>query len=131
MHTPFCYFANAKAQYLFPLTVCISITAHNAALIEDWRILWACCVLTQAGGTVTTFLKRIRKPFGIIVPWEEVERRVICDALDKCGGNYLLAARLLGIGRTTLYRKATVYNYRTPKVQAEVLMTVSQSSLTA
>jgi transcriptional regulator of acetoin/glycerol metabolism len=87
--------------------------------------------LSQGGGAVTTFLKRIRKPFGIIVPWEEVERRVICDALDKCGGNYLLAARLLGIGRTTLYRKATAYNYRTPKVQATVLMTISQSSLTA
>ena len=80
---------------------------------------------------MTTFLKRIRKPFGIIVPWEEVERRVIYDALDKCGGNYLLAARLLGIGRTTLYRKASVYNYQTPKVQARVLMTVPQSSLTA
>jgi hypothetical protein len=45
---------------------------------------------------VTTFLKTIRKPFGIILPLDEVKRRVICDALDKCGGNYLPAARLLG-----------------------------------
>jgi len=37
------------------------------------RILWACCVLRvdSSGGTVTTFLKRIRKPFGIIVPWRK------------------------------------------------------------
>jgi DNA-binding NtrC family response regulator len=75
---------------------------------------------------VTTFHKTIREPLGIILPLGEVERRVICDALDKCGGNYLLAARLLGIGKTTVYRKARAYNYQTPKVQGQGLMTVSQ-----
>jgi transcriptional regulator of acetoin/glycerol metabolism len=79
-----------------------------------------------AGGAVTTFLKTIRKPFGVILPFDEVERRVICDALDKCGGNYLLAARLLGIGKTTVYRKARAYNYQSPRVQGKGLMTVSQ-----
>ena len=79
-----------------------------------------------AGGAVTTLLKTIRKPFGIILPVDEVNRRVICDALDKCGGNYLLAARLLGIGKTTVYRMARAYNYQTPKMQAKALMTVSQ-----
>lgn len=77
---------------------------------------------------MATFLKTIGKPFGIILPLDEVERRVICDALDKCGGNYLLAARLLGIGKTTVYRKARAYNYQTPKVQGTGLMTVSQDS---
>lgn len=75
---------------------------------------------------MTTFLKTIRVPFGTILPLNEVKRRVICDALDKCGGNYLLAARLLGIGKTTVYRMAKAYNYQTPKVQGKVLMTVSQ-----
>jgi len=31
-----------------------------------------------------------------------VKRRVIVNALDKCGGNYPLAAHLLGIGKTTI-----------------------------
>jgi len=62
---------------------------------------------------MTIFLKTIREPLGIILPLEEVKRRVICDALDKCGGNYLLAARLLGIGKTTVYRMARAYNYQT------------------
>ena len=73
-----------------------------------------------------TLLKSIRQPLGAILPLEEVKRRVIVDALDKCAGNYLLAARLLGIGRTTIYRMVRVYNYQPPKIQAERLMTVSQ-----
>ena len=73
-----------------------------------------------------TLLKSIRQPLGAILPLEEVKRRVIVDALDKCAGNYLLAARLLGIGRTTIYRMVRVYNYQPPKIQSERLMTVSQ-----
>jgi hypothetical protein len=40
--------------------------------------------------------------FGIILPLDEVKRRVIIDAFDKCKGSYLMAARLLGIGKTAL-----------------------------
>jgi DNA-binding NtrC family response regulator len=68
------------------------------------------------------FLKTRRRPFGVILPLEEVKRRVICDALDKCDGNYLLAARLLGIGKTTVYRMARAYHYENPKVQGNALM---------
>ncbi len=75
---------------------------------------------------MSTSLKSIRQPLGAILPLEEVKRRVIVDALDKCPGNYLLAAHLLGIGRTTIYRMVRVYNYQPPKIQAEGLMTVSQ-----
>jgi hypothetical protein len=50
---------------------------------------------------VTIVFKTIRKLVGIILSWDEVKRRALCDALDKCCGNYLLAARLLGIGRIT------------------------------
>jgi hypothetical protein len=74
-----------------------------------------------------TFLKIIRQPLGTVLPLDEVTRRAICDALDKCGGNYFLAAHLLGIGRTTVYRKAREYHYQPPKVQGKVLMSVSQS----
>jgi DNA-binding NtrC family response regulator len=40
-----------------------------------------------------------------LVPLEEAERRYILRALEAVGGNKTLAARLLGIGRKTLYRK--------------------------
>jgi hypothetical protein len=67
-----------------------------------------------------------QEPFDIILPLDEVKRRAVCDALDKCGGNRLRAARLLGIGKTTLYRMAKTYRYQLPKMQAEGLMSVSR-----
>jgi len=51
----------------------------------------------------------MRTPFGIILPLSEVKGRAIVDALDRCGGNYPLAARLLGMGRSTVYRIARTY----------------------
>ncbi len=44
-----------------------------------------------------------------IVPLEEIERRAIFRALRETGGDKLAAARLLGIGKTTLYRKLKQY----------------------
>jgi len=40
---------------------------------------------------------------------EELERRHIERAISACGGNLSQAARVLGIGRTTLYRKLEQY----------------------
>ncbi|WP_243145610.1 sigma-54 interaction domain-containing protein, partial [Clostridium neonatale] len=40
-----------------------------------------------------------------IVPLEEVEKSAIKYAVEKCNGNLQLAAKLLKIGRATLYRK--------------------------
>ncbi len=48
-----------------------------------------------------------------LVPMAEVERRTILHAVRQTQGNKLTAARLLGIGKTTLYRKLKVY-YATP-----------------
>jgi transcriptional regulator of acetoin/glycerol metabolism len=75
---------------------------------------------------MSTLLKSIRQPLGTILPLSEVKRRVIVDALDKCGGNYLLAAHLLGIGRTTIYRMRRMYCYQQPRIQAERLMSMPQ-----
>jgi two-component system response regulator HydG len=44
-----------------------------------------------------------------LVPLEELERRAILRALKEAGGDKLAAARLLGIGKTTLYRKLKQY----------------------
>jgi DNA-binding NtrC family response regulator len=44
-----------------------------------------------------------------LVPLDELERRAIARALRETGGDKLAAARLLGIGKTTLYRKLKTY----------------------
>lgn len=44
-----------------------------------------------------------------VLPLEELERRAILRALRESGGDKLAAARLLGIGKTTLYRKLKQY----------------------
>jgi DNA-binding NtrC family response regulator len=44
------------------------------------------------------------------LPLEELERRAILRALRESGGDKLAAARLLGIGKTTLYRKLKQYD---------------------
>lgn len=49
---------------------------------------------------------RPRGPAGTeVVPLRQVERDYLCAALVRCGGNQTLAARRLGIGRSTLFRK--------------------------
>ena len=44
-----------------------------------------------------------------IVPLEEIEKRAILQAIEVTKGDRSLAADLLGIGRTTLYRKLKSY----------------------
>ncbi len=44
-----------------------------------------------------------------IVPLADVEKRAILDALDYTRGDRTVAAAMLGIGRTTLYRKLKEY----------------------
>jgi len=45
-----------------------------------------------------------------LLPMEELERRAILRALRETGGDKLAAARMLGIGKTTLYRKLKQYH---------------------
>jgi two-component system response regulator HydG len=45
-----------------------------------------------------------------ILPLEELERRAILKTLRETSGDKLAAARMLGIGKTTLYRKLKQYN---------------------
>ncbi len=40
-----------------------------------------------------------------IIPMERLEKENIENAIEKCDGNLAKAAKLLNIGRSTLYRK--------------------------
>jgi two-component system response regulator HydG len=50
-----------------------------------------------------------------VVPLEALERRAIFRALRETAGDKLAAARLLGIGKTTLYRKLKQYESDVPQ----------------
>ncbi len=45
-----------------------------------------------------------------IVPLADLEKQAILSTIDQLNGDKLLAARLLGIGKTTLYRKLKEYS---------------------
>ena len=49
------------------------------------------------------------QPANGIVPMAELEKQTILNALTQVNGDKMLAARLLGIGKTTLYRKLKEY----------------------
>jgi ATP/maltotriose-dependent transcriptional regulator MalT len=66
--------------------------------------------------------KLLQQPLGAILPLDEVKRLAITAALDKCEGDYRLAAHLLCIGKTTLYRTARKYNYQAVTLQGIALM---------
>jgi len=57
--------------------------------------------------------ERGNSPFGApeskIVPIAELEQRGILGAIQQLNGDKLTAAKLLGIGKTTLYRKLEEY----------------------
>ena len=44
-----------------------------------------------------------------IIPMAELEKQTILNAIAQLNGDKLMAARLLGIGKTTLYRKLKEY----------------------
>ena len=46
-----------------------------------------------------------------VIPIAKVEERAILDAMRETNGNKLMAAELLGIGKTTLYRKLKEYGF--------------------
>jgi two-component system response regulator HydG len=58
----------------------------------------------------------ISTPANGIVPMAELEKQTILSALTQVNGDKMLAARLLGIGKTTLYRKLKEYESRSAAV---------------
>jgi DNA-binding NtrC family response regulator len=65
---------------------------------------------TKAGG-ITSTSDRDQPPSGAepVLPLAEVEKKAILGALEHTKGDRTFAAELLGIGRTTLYRKLKEY----------------------
>jgi DNA-binding NtrC family response regulator len=53
--------------------------------------------------------ERAASEAGKIIPLAEVERKAILDTLHQLRGNKQMAAQMLGIGKTTLYRKLKEY----------------------
>ena len=53
-------------------------------------------------------------PTSEVVTIAELERQAILDTIDQLQGDKLMAAKLLGIGKTTLYRKLKEYATSTP-----------------
>jgi DNA-binding protein Fis len=47
-----------------------------------------------------------------IIPLAEVEKRAIVEAIEYTKGDRTVAAAMLGIGRTTLYRKLKEYGLK-------------------
>lgn len=45
-----------------------------------------------------------------VMPIAEIEKRAIMNAITQANGDKLIAARLLGTGKTTLYRKLREYD---------------------
>jgi DNA-binding NtrC family response regulator len=54
-------------------------------------------------------------PQPVIMPLNEIEKRAILEALEYTKGDHTMAAHLLGIGRTTLYRKLKEYRLDDPE----------------
>lgn len=61
---------------------------------------------------------------------EEIEREAIMRAIRDANGNKLLAARILGIGKTTLYRKVKSYDMGDNKDYCSVIATVHRDPAT-
>jgi DNA-binding NtrC family response regulator len=55
-----------------------------------------------------------------VLPLAQLEKQAIIETLRKLNGDKLLAARLLGIGKTTLYRKLKEYGIAAPDTEEHV-----------
>jgi DNA-binding NtrC family response regulator len=63
-------------------------------------------------GAISQALSRSRNFQTSVVPLNELEKRAIENALAQSNGDKIQAARLLSIGKTTLYRKLREYHGR-------------------
>jgi hypothetical protein len=107
----------------------LSAEALDALMAHDWpgnvreleNCIARCCAL-NSGPTIhvtdlpssVTVTQAEPSPTSAtaIVPIARLERQAILDAMEQLNGDKLTAAKLLGIGKTTLYRKLKEYGVR-------------------
>jgi DNA-binding NtrC family response regulator len=65
-----------------------------------------------AVGKQSASLPAVRLPEHGIIPLQELEKQAIQHAMEHTRGDCTVAAQMLGIGRTTLYRKLKEYRLR-------------------
>jgi DNA-binding NtrC family response regulator len=105
----------------------VSDDAMRALLAYDWpgnvreleNCLERCCAITSGENihvvdlpsSITGAPARLvtEAPESRIVPLVDLEKQTILSAIAQLNGDKLMAARMLGIGKTTLYRKLKEY----------------------
>jgi two-component system response regulator HydG len=105
----------------------LSDEAMSALFAYDWpgnvreleNCIERCCALNSGPTIHVTDLhssitgasrqRRTETPETRIVPIADLEQRAILCAIEQLNGDKLTAAKLLGIGKTTLYRKLKEY----------------------
>jgi transcriptional regulator with PAS, ATPase and Fis domain len=87
-------------------------TLQNHLLVSklEARAMAACAGASSVPSFSAPVSGPVPVPDAPVVPLVEVERRAIMKALDYTNGDRAVAAHLLGIGRTTLYRKLKEYS---------------------
>jgi transcriptional regulator with PAS, ATPase and Fis domain len=104
----------------------LSGDAREALIAYDWpgnvreleNCIERCCALNSGpvihpsdlpSSVIAKHVSRISTPSAQITPIADMEKNAILGAIAQLNGDRLMAARLLGIGKTTLYRKLKQY----------------------
>jgi two-component system response regulator HydG len=82
---------------------------ERAAALSSGPVLHIADLPTQVQNIDRPVLRAAPPGSHGVVPIAELERQAIITTLNQVKGDKLLAARLLGIGKTTLYRKLKEY----------------------
>jgi transcriptional regulator with PAS, ATPase and Fis domain len=101
----------------------LSEEAMRALIAHDWpgnvreleNCIERCCAMSSGpiihSSDLPCFICRLPTPpsatkqIGHVVPLAELERETILKTITQLNGDKMMAAKLLGIGKTTLYRK--------------------------
>jgi two-component system response regulator AtoC/two-component system response regulator HupR/HoxA len=81
-----------------------SVVGRAALLCPSATVASSYVTLTEGEGNTSSDSSDVAAS-GVALPvqLDDLERRELCSALERCGGNKAEVARLLGIQRTTLY----------------------------
>lgn len=86
---------------------------HVLEAVEDSKLADVMGLLRRLENNLVAIMRKKGTGLPPPFPLEKIEAEAIRYALDYYRGNITLAARILGIGRNTLYRKMKEYDART------------------